>query len=470
MREQQLKLESARIHEEVRTQAEMNNKSLNIENQIHQKLELQSQRNISLEEERRQLLDQLREKDSYLDRFEENRLLQDQLLKESHDRISQLEQELNLTGQIRNDLEAKIKDIADELVLIKQRNEAWVYDAAQQRNQMEQEIQILENNLVEKDNQLDIQNRRNLEERRMDKEALITAQKECQSFQYVANATKEENIEQEQEIKTCHEEIVFLKNELSEQRDKNMNLFQQIQKEQEIKNDQQSILHQKEANINNIENEKKQLQNQLLEKEKIIQSLENEYVNATQEIQQKRKALNNLQEHVSTIESQSNLDQTNNENRVNKLLRDYMNENEKVKVLEQNEKHSQMELNKLKKINEKSEQEKNVMAEELAQMKIHISEVHDYVQNFIEVKCREINDYHTKINKLSILEDIKKMIKEYKTTGSARPSQREYFTIPANKTVNSFKKSVYGSILKCCLLYTSPSPRDRQKSRMPSSA
>ena len=33
---------------------------------------------------------------------------------------------------------------------------------------------------------------------------------------------------------------------------------------------------------------------------------------------------------------------------------------------------------------------------------------------------------------------------------------------------NSKKKSL--EILKSCLLYTSPSPRDRQKSRMPSSA
>ena len=28
----------------------------------------------------------------------------------------------------------------------------------------------------------------------------------------------------------------------------------------------------------------------------------------------------------------------------------------------------------------------------------------------------------------------------------------------------------HGDTLNCCLLYTSPSPRDRQKSRMPSSA
>ena len=32
------------------------------------------------------------------------------------------------------------------------------------------------------------------------------------------------------------------------------------------------------------------------------------------------------------------------------------------------------------------------------------------------------------------------------------------------------QKSQYEDVLSSCLLYTSPSPRDRQKSRMPSSA
>ena len=37
------------------------------------------------------------------------------------------------------------------------------------------------------------------------------------------------------------------------------------------------------------------------------------------------------------------------------------------------------------------------------------------------------------------------------------------------RTLNADKKMV-GRVLTVCLLYTSPSPRDRQKSRMPSSA
>ena len=45
-------------------------------------------------------------------------------------------------------------------------------------------------------------------------------------------------------------------------------------------------------------------------------------------------------------------------------------------------------------------------------------------------------------------------------------------TIPENKTVNQIFEHAFdvNIDLQTCLLYTSPSPRDRQKSRMPSSA
>ena len=41
-----------------------------------------------------------------------------------------------------------------------------------------------------------------------------------------------------------------------------------------------------------------------------------------------------------------------------------------------------------------------------------------------------------------------------------------------NKAVRSFVRTFFSGAVDCefCLLYTSPSPRDRQKSRMPSSA
>ena len=38
------------------------------------------------------------------------------------------------------------------------------------------------------------------------------------------------------------------------------------------------------------------------------------------------------------------------------------------------------------------------------------------------------------------------------------------------RNIEALPEGLYGSIVYICLLYTSPSPRDRQKSRMPSSA
>ena len=39
-----------------------------------------------------------------------------------------------------------------------------------------------------------------------------------------------------------------------------------------------------------------------------------------------------------------------------------------------------------------------------------------------------------------------------------------------NDKANQIRKGQVGSLLNCCLLYTSPSPRDRTRSRMPYSA
>ena len=42
--------------------------------------------------------------------------------------------------------------------------------------------------------------------------------------------------------------------------------------------------------------------------------------------------------------------------------------------------------------------------------------------------------------------------------------------LPNKKVISSAKFEAKEQFTKSCLLYTSPSPRDRQKSRMPSSA
>ena len=49
---------------------------------------------------------------------------------------------------------------------------------------------------------------------------------------------------------------------------------------------------------------------------------------------------------------------------------------------------------------------------------------------------------------------------------------KAYIVMPENapQVKKNGVKTYAGEIIECCLLYTSPSPRDRQKSRMPSSA
>ena len=42
--------------------------------------------------------------------------------------------------------------------------------------------------------------------------------------------------------------------------------------------------------------------------------------------------------------------------------------------------------------------------------------------------------------------------------------------IPDSETISEGRRLFIGALFSGCLLYTSPSPRDRQKSRMPSSA
>ena len=64
------------------------------------------------------------------------------------------------------------------------------------------------------------------------------------------------------------------------------------------------------------------------------------------------------------------------------------------------------------------------------------------------------------------------MVKELKTNGSGKlpkeiqQRKTEHFTATANDAFATIRITARDS----CLLYTSPSPRDRQKSRMPSSA
>ena len=53
--------------------------------------------------------------------------------------------------------------------------------------------------------------------------------------------------------------------------------------------------------------------------------------------------------------------------------------------------------------------------------------------------------------------------------GEVNPAMNEAFA-DANESVKKMVQDALVAFSKHCLLYTSPSPRDRQKSRMPSSA
>ena len=56
------------------------------------------------------------------------------------------------------------------------------------------------------------------------------------------------------------------------------------------------------------------------------------------------------------------------------------------------------------------------------------------------------------------------------TQAAGEPTKTSYEVTAGDITNDRREVCVCVSVLGCCLLYTSPSPRDRQKSRMPSSA
>ena len=60
--------------------------------------------------------------------------------------------------------------------------------------------------------------------------------------------------------------------------------------------------------------------------------------------------------------------------------------------------------------------------------------------------------------------------KEYLGANADTATNSGYYTFVASYTPNHVSVIVRGINLATCLLYTSPSPRDRTRSRMPSSA
>ena len=76
-------------------------------------------------------------------------------------------------------------------------------------------------------------------------------------------------------------------------------------------------------------------------------------------------------------------------------------------------------------------------------------------------------DYFEDRNQRIVFEEIIRFVEDYN-----KPATKEILCIEAEKrqdiTDDSFKEIT--NLISNCLLYTSPSPRDRTRSRMPSSA
>jgi putative sigma-54 modulation protein len=94
-------------------------------------------------------------------------------------------------------------------------------------------------------------------------------------------------------------------------------------------------------------------------------------------------------------------------------------------------------------------------------------EVTDAIKGYIEKKFQKIK---RPLNELQEEE-----IEVHVGLRKERAEYRVDVDVYINQTVEKIHvwdadKDLYAAIDKVCLLYTSPSPRDRQKSRMPSSA
>ena len=76
---------------------------------------------------------------------------------------------------------------------------------------------------------------------------------------------------------------------------------------------------------------------------------------------------------------------------------------------------------------------------------------------------------NTKYSRNEFVSDIEKLTQLPERNGSYQVKKVTDFTVISSKNVELSRMGDYERV-STCLLYTSPSPRDRQKSRMPSSA
>ena len=86
-----------------------------------------------------------------------------------------------------------------------------------------------------------------------------------------------------------------------------------------------------------------------------------------------------------------------------------------------------------------------------------------HYQNERNYGCRVSDDWEFRGNKVAIIENEKIRVMVLVDKGADI-----YSFVHKSSDTDYMWRSVWG--VRDCLLYTSPSPRDRQKSRMPSSA
>ena len=71
---------------------------------------------------------------------------------------------------------------------------------------------------------------------------------------------------------------------------------------------------------------------------------------------------------------------------------------------------------------------------------------------------------------IDVYQPLSDVLKIMSTTALSFCSPQQEVAWPCNSSKTEGRKKGCMYVCVCCLLYTSPSPRDRQKSRMPSSA
>ena len=124
-------------------------------------------------------------------------------------------------------------------------------------------------------------------------------------------------------------------------------------------------------------------------------------------------------------------------------------------------------------ISDKKEAEEQII-ESLKEKEVLLQEVHHRVKNNLQVISSILNlqsSYVKDKNSLNILRESQNRIKSMSFIHESLYQTKDFNRVDFEDYITGLTKNLlYSYSMLSCLLYTSPSPRDRQKSRMPSSA